>query len=481
MNDLSAYQHIHFVGIGGSGMSAIASVLLGRGFAVSGSDQSDNRTTRNLARGGARIFLGHAAENIEGADLIVVSSAIRPDNPERAAAERSGKPIWHRASALSAIMRQGLSIAVSGTHGKTTTTTMTGLALLDAGMDPTVLVGAEVNEFGGNALTGKGVWTVAEADESDGSFLGMDPDRIIITNIEAEHLDYYRDLDHVIETFGAFLGRLRPGGKAIVCLDSPPIADLIRRTGVPCITYALHNPEADLVAERIERMTGGARMSFDAVLKGKRLGRVRLQLAGDHNVSNALAVIAVAMDIGCSFESVAASLERCEGARRRFEFKGSASGVRVFDDYAHHPTEVRATLHAARSCGDIRNGGRLVAIFQPHRYTRTARLAREFGAAFDKADLTVVTKVYAAGETVINGVSGQNIVESVIAKGQPNVHYIPAEQDLQNFLDAELRDGDLLLTLGAGDVWRTGETFLSRRKGETPAPAAATASATAAH
>lgn len=450
-------------------MSAVASVLLGRGFRISGSDLSDNRTTRNLARGGATIHFNHAAENVLGAALIVVSTAIREDNPEYRAAIEWGIPIWHRSRVLAAIMRSNKSIAVSGTHGKTTTTTMMGMALLDAGLDPTVLVGAEVKEFGGNALTGNGEWTVAEADESDGSFLLMDPDRIIVTNIEAEHLDYYRDLDHVVETFGSFLNRLPSDGRAIACLDSPPIAELLRRTGTPSLTYSLHNEAADLVARNIERMTGDAMSSFDAVLNGKLLGRVRLQLPGLHNVSNALAVVATGLDIGCPFDLIAGSLSRCEGACRRFEFKGDARGIRVFDDYAHHPTEVRATLDAARSCGAIQSKGRLVAVFQPHRYTRTARLAREFSTAFEAADVTVVTKVYAAGETVIDGVSGQNIVESCLAKGQPNIHYIPAEEDLQRFLEGELHEGDLLLTLGAGDVWRTGEAYL-KRYGATNSP-----------
>lgn len=481
MNGLGQYHHIHFVGIGGSGMSAIASVLLGRGLKVSGSDLGDNRTTRTLARGGAKICFGHRAEHIDGADLVVVSSAIPRDNPEWTAARERGVTIWHRADVLAAIMSHDKSIAVSGTHGKTTTTTMMGLALLDCGLDPTVLVGAEVSEFGGNALTGHGAWTVAEADESDGSFLRMAPDRIIITNIEADHLDYYRDLDHVVETFGSFLKRLKPGGRAIVCLDSPPMAELLLRTGTPAITYSLRNTEADLVADRIERSTGGAMMSFEAVLRGQSLGRVRLQLRGEHNVANALAVIAAGMDIGCPFNLLAASLARCEGAKRRFEFKGQISGVSVFDDYAHHPTEVRATLEGARSCGDIRSGGRLIAVFQPHRYTRTARLAREFATSFEMADVTVVTKIYAAGETVIDGVSGQSIVEGVLAKGQPNVHYIPGERELQDFLDTELREGDLLVTLGAGDVWRAGEAFLRRRRDADSAPGDASAASVSGH
>jgi UDP-N-acetylmuramate--alanine ligase len=462
LNDLNAYRHIHFVGIGGAGMSAIASVLLGRGFDVSGSDRSESRTTWNLARGGATIYLGHAAANIEGADLIVVSTAIAKDNPERLAAERSGKPVWHRADALAAIMREGKSIAVSGTHGKTTTTTMMGFALLHAGMDPTVLVGAEVREFGGNALTGRGLWTVAEADESDGSFLGMSPNRIIITNVEADHLDYYRDLNHVVETFESFLAKMPADGRVVACLDSPPVAEILKRSGRAAVTYALHHPGADLIARDIRRMTDGAMTAYDAVFKGETLGRVRLRLPGDHNVANSLAVIAAGLDIGCSFESLAASLAQCQGACRRFEFKGDAGGIAVFDDYAHHPTEVRATLDAARHSGVIRPGGRLVAVFQPHRYTRTACFAREFGPAFGDADLTVITPVYSAGETAIEGVSGETIVESALASGQSNVRYIPAEIELQTFLDSELREGDLLLTLGAGDVYRSGESFLAR-------------------
>lgn len=472
MGKLNLYRHIHFVGIGGAGMSAIASVLIGRGFQVSGSDLSENRTTANLARGGATIYQGHRAENIKGADLIVLSTAIRKDNPERQAAETSGKPVWHRAEALAGIMATGRSIAVAGTHGKTTTTTMLGQSLYEARFGPTVIVGAWVNEFGGNALTGRGEWIVAEADESDGSLLQMEPDRVVITNIEADHLDYYRDLEHVAGTFEEFIGKLKPSGKVIACLDCPEVSRLRDRSKAEWVTYAVEpGIEADLTVRDLAPGGPGKGFAFTPVWRGERLGRIQLRVPGLHNVSNALAVLAIGLDLGATYQDLVRGLEQFKGASRRFEVKGRACGATVVDDYAHHPTELRATLAAAKSQVDAQEGGRVVAVFQPHRFTRTKSMAREFGQACDDADVLIVTEVYAAGEDAIDGVSGLNIAEAARLHGHPHVYFLPTESDIIDFLKKELRRDDLLLTLGAGDVYKLGERLV--RENAAPASGAA--------
>lgn len=471
MKDLESYRNIHFVGIGGVGMSAIASVLLAKGFQVSGSDAVDGEVTRRLAAAGAKIFLGHRAENVQGADLVVTSTAIRRDNPERRSAEAEGKPIWRRAKVLAEIMRGGKGLAVSGTHGKTTTTSMMALALTEAGFDPTALIGGDIQPFGGNARTGKGDWVVAEADESDASMLEMDPDRVIVTNLEADHLDYYRDLDHVIETFDAFLRRLRPEGKVVACTDCASVRRLLARGDFPALTYSLRETKADIHAKDIRHLLHGGALRFTPVYKGAALGPVRLRIPGLHNVSNALAVILTGLDLGCAYDAIVRALALYTGAKRRFQVKGICSGVTVIDDYAHHPTEIRATLAAARaSIRRQKHAHRIVGIFQPHRYSRTASLANEFGGAFGDADMLVVTDVYAAGEDPIEGVNGSSIFNRVVTNGHPDAYYIPRQVDIVDFLRPKLREGDMLFTLGAGDVWRLGENILSDlRQNETRA------------
>ncbi len=471
MENLKSYHHLHFIGIGGIGMSAIASVLLERGFRVSGSDLSENAVTQRLTRQGATIFKGHRAENIAGADLVVYSSAVRPENPERRTAEESGIATWRRARVLSEIMRGGKSIAVSGTHGKTTTTSMVSLALLEGGMDPTLVIGGELDALSGNARNGRGEWVVAEADESDASFLDMNPDRIIVTNIEADHMDFYRNMDHLIGTFGDFLGRLRPGGKAIACADSPTVMKLVREMSVSALTYSVDNPEADMTPREIRHLSKSGGIRFTAQFKGQSLGTVRLKIPGRQNVANALAAILTALDVGCPFEAATRALAGYAGAKRRFQVKGTSNGITIIDDYAHHPTEIKATLSAARSALGSKRGRRIVGVFQPHRYSRTASLAPEFGRAFREADLIVVTDVYAAGEDPIEGVNGSSIYNQVVADGHPQVYYVPTTMDVAAFLKPRLASGDMLFTLGAGDVWRLGETILEDlRRSETPPP-----------
>jgi UDP-N-acetylmuramate--alanine ligase len=469
MQQLQQFKRIHFIGIGGAGMSAIATILQAHGFTVQGSDLAENAQTRKLAADGAKIMLGQTAENILGADLVVTSTAIREDNPEKQAALAAGIPIWRRARVLAEIMRSGRSVAVSGTHGKTTTTSMLGLMLTTAGCDPTVLIGGEVNDFGGNARFGQGEWIVAEADESDASFLEMNPDRIITTNIEADHLDYYADLRQIEQTFLEFFTLLRPGGKLIACLDNPSIARLVGPgsgwQGAELITYGIDDPRADMRAEDIRPTDCGHGTHFVPVWHGVRLAEVELKIPGRHNVLNALAAIATGLDMGVPLEPMARALANFDGAKRRFQVKGEVGGVVIVDDYAHHPTEIAATLAAARgTLGGTSHAGqtclRVVTAFQPHRYSRTQALAHDFGAALQGADLLVLTDVYSAGEKPIDGVSGRLVYDAALAQGHRNVHYCATLGELRTFLAGQLLPGDLCLTMGAGNVYRVGEELL---------------------
>lgn len=460
MKALEAFKHVYLVGIGGSGMSAIARIMLSMGLRVSGADLSTSATTRLLASEGATIYQHHHAENLEGVDLLVISTAIRPTNPERCEAERRGIEIWHRADVLSAIMARNHSVAVSGTHGKTTTTSMLGLMLWRAGIDPTVLIGGELNDFGGNARSGKGEWTVAEADESDASFLKMYPDRIIITNVEADHLDFYRDLNHIKDTFNRFVGNLREGGKVIACLDQPVLAQLIAEKDWPeVLTYSIERRDADMRAEHVEVLEDG-RMRFVPVWRGEVLPAVSLQVPGVHNVLNALAALTCGLDLGISVKGLIEGLEMYTGAKRRFQLKGCERGITVIDDYAHHPTEIAATLRAARDRFSQPEPRRIVGLFQPHRYSRTARFIRDFGRVLCNTDVLLVTDVYSAGEDPIAGVDAQAIVKQARAAGHTNAHYLPTLDDCRNWLLANLCQGDAMLTLGAGNVYTVGESVL---------------------
>jgi UDP-N-acetylmuramate--alanine ligase len=469
--NLESFKHIHFVGIGGAGMSAIAWVLVQRGFSVSGSDPSANDMTRKLAALGVRIDSAHEAKNIKGADLVVTSTAIPHANPERQAAERDGVPIWRRARALAAIMALGRSAAVCGTHGKTTTTTMLGMMLTGAGLDPTVLVGGHVNDFGGNARLGKGDWVVAEADESDASFLEMRPDRIVLTNIEADHLDFYAGLKEVESAFEQFVGNLRAGGKLIVCIDDPRARELVERIRagminvspeLPIIAYGLASADADMRAEDVGPCNGERGARLTPVWRGERLAPLTLRIPGRHNVLNALGALACGLDIGAPEAPMNSALAACEGAKRRYQIKGTAGGVTIVDDYAHHPTEICATLNAA--CEDVAHGRarRVVALFQPHRYSRTRALAADFGDALLAADLAVVTDVYSAGEPALTGVTGRLIHDALVEAGHHNAFYLETLDAARDFLLTKLQPGDLLLTLGAGNVWQVGEWLLEQ-------------------
>jgi len=440
-------QAVHLVGIGGAGMSALARVLLASGASVSGSDIKESRSLAALRALGAEIFVGHRAENLNGARSVIVSSAIPPANAEIRAARERALPILQRAQVLALLMRRRRGIAVAGTHGKTTTTSMIAMVLRHAGLDPTFLIGGDLNEVGTNAHSGEGEWLVAEADESDGSLLWLAPEIGVVTNIEADHLDYYRDEAEIRETFLAFLGNLpAETGTAILGTDDAGVRSIASRVAARIITFGMR-PGAGWSANVLERGPAGQRVLVSR--GGEVRGELTLAVPGEHNVLNALAALAVAEEVGVLFDVGAEELASFAGVQRRFQVRGGAGGVTFVDDYAHHPTEVRATLAAAREQG----WRRVVAVFQPHRYTRTLHMGRELGEALSTADRVVITDVYGAGEQPIPGVNGRVVVEGVLgARPRAQVAYLPKPGDVPAFLATRAEPGDLILTIGAGDV-----------------------------
>ncbi|HFQ90934.1 MAG TPA: UDP-N-acetylmuramate--L-alanine ligase [Desulfobulbus sp.] len=449
-------KQIHFVGIGGIGMSGIAELLLNLGYRVTGSDLNRSDITRHLESLGAVVHQGHAGQWVEGADVVVTSSAIPADNPEVAGAVANHVPVIQRAEMLAELMRlKKYGIAIAGSHGKTSTTSMVAAVLAEAGLDPTVVVGGKVDSLGGNnARLGEGEFLVAEADESDGSFLKLSPVIEVVTNIDREHLDYYRDLEHIREMFLRFIDRLPFYGAAILCFDDANIARLLPRIRRRIITYGL-TEQADLQATRITSGSGGS--EFTVRGRAGELGRIRLNRPGRHIIYNSLAAVAVGLELEIDFAVIARALEGFGGVQRRLQVKGEEAGVLVVDDYGHHPTEIRVTLDA------IREGWpdhRLVVAFQPHRYTRTRALFDEFTTAFRRADVLVLTDIYAASEAPIEGVDSQALLEAIRRHGQRRVSLVPALEELPGELLAILRPGDLLLTLGAGNIVRVGDQVL---------------------
>jgi len=439
--DLTGRRRIHVVGVGGAGMSAIASVLAAMGHQVRGSDLKRTATTERLAADGVEVLLGHDAAHVGDVDLVTASPAVRPDNAELAEAGRRGIQISSRAEVLAAIARLRRCIAVAGTHGKTTTASMLALVLVEAGMRPSFLIGADVNEIGTNAVWDEGEWLVIEADESYGTFRHLTPEIVAVTNVEADHLDHYGTLDAVERAFGAFLGSA--SGARVVWADDPGASRLGRQVGALTVGTA----GADVVVTGMEHARSAVR--FRLTRAGAELGTVDLPIPGAHNAANAALAAVTALEAGASFEAVHSALARFAGVPRRFEFRGAARGVTFVDDYAHLPTEVRAALTTGRQGG----WDRVVAVFQPHRYTRTAALADAFGDAFGDADVVVVTDVYAAGEPVLPGVSGRLVADAVSARRPPEaVIYVAARDDLVARVSAILAPGDLCLTLGAGDL-----------------------------
>lgn len=452
---LGKTQQVHFVGIGGIGMSGIAEVLLNLGYRVSGSDLEETPITRRLAELGATVVGFHSAENVGEADVVVVSSAVRPDNVEVEAARERKIPVIRRAEMLAELMRMKYGIAIAGTHGKTTTTSLVASVLSHGGLDPTIVIGGRLNVWGTNARLGQGRYLVAEADESDGSFLNLSPTVAVVTTIDEEHLDFYRDLAHLQETFLSFINKVPFYGLAVLCLDEPHIQELIPRIEKRVVTYGLSS-QADFLGSEIERK--GAETSYTARYQGRPLGRVRLQIPGVHNVLNSLAAVAVGLELDLDFGTIADALAEFGGIERRFQIKAELRGVMVVDDYGHHPAEVRATLKAAKDGWGER---RLVVVFQPHRYSRTHYLLRDFFSAFNEADVLITTDIYPAGEAPIPGVSGRQIYEGVKMHGHRDVSYVEDVSDVLPLLEERLRPGDLLLTLGAGDVWKVGEALIA--------------------
>jgi UDP-N-acetylmuramate--alanine ligase len=434
-------------------MSGIAEVLVNLGYHVSGSDLQASDATRRLKRLGAKIYRGHRSDHVAAADVVVVSSAVKPENPELVEARRLKIPAIPRAEMLAEIMRMKYGVAVAGAHGKTSTTAMIAVVLTTGGLDPTVVIGGRVKALRSGAKLGRGEFMVAEADESDGSFLKMKPTIAVVTNIDREHLDYYRNLGEIQDAFVRFLSRVPFYGAAVVCLDEPNLRAILPRLDRKIVTYGLSS-DADLVATDV--VFEGFGSSFVARWRGQKLGAVRLQVPGRHSIYNALAAIATGLELDVSFSKIAKALARFQGVDRRFQRKGEAFGATLIDDYGHHPTEIQATLAAAREGF----GARTVVAFQPHRYSRTRALLEEFGRAFVLADRVIVTSVYAAGEAPLPDIDGAAVADALVRHGHPAVSYEPRLERIPNRLRDLVLPGDLVITLGAGDIWKVGDAFL---------------------
>jgi len=458
------YQQIHFVGIGGAGMSGIAEVLLNMGYRVTGSDLKRNEAVERLERLGAKVFTGHEPSHVEGAHVVVYSSAVAKDNVEVQVARQRQIPTIPRAEMLAELMRLKYGIAVAGTHGKTTTTSMVAAVVAEGGFDPTVVVGGRIQGLGANARLGQGDFLVAEADESDGSFLKLSPTIAVVTTIDAEHLDHWRDVDAICEGFLAFINKVPFYGAAVLCLDQPHIQRLIPRVEKRLATYGLESG-ADFTARRLA--LSGLTSRFEVVHRGRSLGECGLQVPGRHNVLNALAAVAVGMDLEIPFASIQRALAVFAGVQRRFQVKGEVGGILVVDDYGHHPAEIRATLAAAKAGFDRR----VITVFQPHRYTRTLYLRQEFLTAFYQTDVLIVMDIYPAGEQPIPGVHARDLADGIASHGHREVVYLDNDrQRILEYLCEITRRGDLVLTLGAGDVGTLGGELVARlgaREGST--------------
>jgi len=458
----SSIKKIHFVGIGGIGMSGIAEILLDQGFTVTGSDRAASENTDRMKELGAGVFIGHEAKNVSpDVGALVYSSAVAPDNPELLEAQRRKIPVIRRAEMLAEVMRLKYGIGIAGTHGKTTTASRIGLILIEGGVDPTVIVGGRLRGLAGsNARLGKGQFIVVEADEFDRSFLSITPTIAVLTTLETDHLDCYRDLEDIKSAFIQFASKVPFYGFVVLCLDEPALQDIMPKLKKKIITYGL-NGQADLQAVDIAHRQNVTR--FVVLYGGKELGDVELQIPGKHNVQNALAAIAVGLEVGIPFAKVKAGIEKFTGVFRRWELKAEVGGVTVIDDYAHHPTEIRATLAGAKA-GWRR---RVICVFQPHLYSRTRDFYDEFGRAFFNADVLVLTDVYPAREEPIQGVSGELIVNAAREFGHKNVTYVPDKKDIPAYLLKIKRPGDIIITMGAGDIWKFGEEFIKNLKGGT--------------
>lgn len=453
--DLQKFQRLHFIGIGGMGMRALAEILIEKGMKISGSDVHNSDYLQFMKKQGADIFIGHEASHVDGADGIVISSAIHSDNPELSAARKKGIPVYHRSDVLAAMFQWGKGIAVAGAHGKSTTSAMIGKIFRAAGVDPTIVLGGAVDYLHGNSCLGSGEYVIAEADESDGSFLKFKSSVAVVTNIEDDHLDHYGTVENIKKAFVEFISHISdPTGAAIVCIDSQGVREVLPDLNRKVLTYGM-SEEAEYRA--VNKHYDKNHMIFDVQHKGKLLGSLKLQIPGTHNVRDALAAAVTGLYCGIPFRSIAKSLSEFIGVKRRFETKAYINDIWILDDYAHHPTEIEATLRAAKEIG----GHRVICAFQPHRYSRTQLLQDEFASAFDSADKLYFTDIYAAGENPIAGVDGHLLPEKVRqhAPGK-EVQYIDNLNGLAEQLYQEARPGDMIFTMGAGTIYQAGEQLI---------------------
>lgn len=448
---LNTAEHVHFIGIGGYGMSAIARVMLEMGYIVTGSDVARQELTDKLADKGAKIYIGHEAGNIQGADLVVYSTALPKDNVERVAAEERNIPVLHRAQMLGRLLNVRKGIAVAGAHGKTTTSSMIAMVMERCQLDPTYIIGGEIVNVGTNARAGKSDYVVAEADESDGSFLQYHPYIGIVTNIEADHLENYNgDFNKLKQAYSVFLSQVKPGGTAIVCADDEAVRELLPGLSCRVITYGME-ADAEYRAEQVH--LGDRKVTFDMRHRQHLLGRVELSVPGMHNAYNAMATIITCLEAGIPFNEIVSALREFRGAKRRFQVLGEYHDILVIDDYAHHPTEIQATINAAKATGK-----RIIAVFQPQRYSRTYFLLELFSRAFREADEVIITDIYSPkGEEQIEGVHSRKLVEMIIRNSNRNTRYIPTKEEVQADLIKQVQPGDLVVTMGAGDIWKAAE------------------------
>ena len=450
-------KHIHLVGIGGIGMSGIAELLLNLDYFISGSDLRKTEVTEHLSDLGGKIFLGHRPQNINGADVVVFSSAVKGDNPEIVEARERSIPVIPRAEMLAELMRLKYGIAVAGSHGKTTTTSMVASILTEGGFDPTVVIGGRLNIWGGsNARLGRSDFLVAEADESDGSFLALSPSIAVISNIDHEHIDFYLSMDNLRKTFIDFINKIPFYGRAILCVDDKEVQGLIPKLTKSYLTYGL-NPQSDIRASGISKE--GLNTTFDVIFKSRLAGNVTISIPGEHNILNALAAIGVGLELDIDFKYIREGLKNPGGLKRRFEIKDERGGILFLDDYGHHPTEIMATLSAAKECWPDR---RLVVVFQPHRFTRTRDLYDKFVISFNQADSLIISPLYRAGEEPIPGVDSRTLYQGIRNHGHRAVTYCDSTEDTISELLDQIRPGDIVLTLGAGDIHLVGTDLLKR-------------------
>jgi UDP-N-acetylmuramate--alanine ligase len=448
-------QHIHFIGIGGAGMSGIAEVLLTLGYRVTGSDLVYSDTVKRLEHLGGKVFIGHHPENIRGAQVVVVSSAVQLENSEVQEAKHRLIPVIPRAEMLAELMRLKYGIAIAGAHGKTTTTSLVAAVLGQGGLDPTAVIGGRLNSVGSHAKLGQGEFLVAEADESDGTFLKLSPTIAVVTTIDREHLDYYGEIERIKDAFLEFINKVPFYGVAVLCLDDEHLQAILPRVVKRTLTYGMTS-QADLVASETKLKEWGS--SFSVNYRQRSLGRFELGIPGLHNIYNAMAAIGVGLELEIQPKAIQQALAEFSGVERRFQFVGEKKGVMVVDDYGHHPTEIKATLAAAKAGW----GKRLLVVFQPHRFSRTRDLINEFATAFYQADLLFLTDIYPAGETPIEGVTGEMLAQTIRGHGHKEVFFVPEKDKVVDQILSHLRSGDFVLTLGAGDIWKVGRNLLER-------------------